>query len=109
MGVGVDEITSIDVPEVHRMSDATLDVAGLLERLAAGVETWEYAGRNAVAGSETCDPRSVLLAYRWQRTLRNLAEQVRLHGADLRQAATDYREADIAASLGVRESGAGLR
>jgi hypothetical protein len=101
----VDEITSIDVPEVYRMSDAVLDAAGRLERLAAGVESWQYAGKSAVAGSVTCDPATVEAAYHWEFTLGKLAEQVRLYGADLRQAATDYREADADAARRVRESG----
>ena len=41
----MDEITSIDVPEVYRMGDAVLDAAGRLDRLSSGVESWAYAGR----------------------------------------------------------------
>lgn len=101
----MDETTSIDVPEVHRMSDATLDVAGRLERLGAGIEPWKYAAQGAVPGSVTSETGASGAARHWETTLDRLAEEVRLFGGDLRQAAADYQAADEAASRRVRQAG----
>jgi hypothetical protein len=104
-GGPVAETTSIDVPEVFRMSDAVLDAAGRLDRLAARVEAGRYAGRQVLPGSVTCQPGTVETAAHWQVTLGRLAEEVRTFGAELRTAATEYREADEFAAHQVRASG----
>ncbi|GIE92997.1 hypothetical protein [Paractinoplanes rishiriensis] len=99
------EITSIDVPEVFRMSDAVLDAAGRLDRLSARVEARRYAEKHVLPGSVTCDPGTVEAAASWQVTLARLAEEVRAFGTELRTAATAYREADEFAARQVRASG----
>ena len=91
------------------MSDATLDAAGRLERLAARVPTWEYAAQGAVGGSVTCETAAAEAARHWEFTLGKLAGEVRLFGSDLRQAATDYRATDAGAAARLRQSSTDYR
>ena len=53
----------------------------------------------------TCDPATFEAAFGWEFTLGKLAAEVRAFGADVRQAATDYADADAAAARRVKESG----
>jgi hypothetical protein len=101
----VGELTSIDVSEVYRIGDATRDVAGRLERLAAGIETWEYAAKGAIDGAVTCETGAAEAARHWETTLERLGQEVRGFADEMRQAATDYRETDAAAYRLVREAG----
>ena len=100
---------SIDVSEVYRISDATQDVADRLERLVAGIGTWEYAAQGAIGGAVTCETGASEAARHWETTLKRLGAEVRGFAGEMRQAATDYRETDAAAHRMVRDAGEGLR
>lgn len=99
------EITSIDVPELTRIGDGVLDVAGRLGRLAGGIETWEHTADEAVDGSQVCRWALPATSLSWRYTLEKLAGDLRSYGDDLRQAAAGYRAADVAAQERVRASG----
>jgi hypothetical protein len=105
----VGEVTSIDVSEVYRIADATQDVAGRLDRLVAGIETWEYAAQGAIGDAVTCETGAADAARHWETTLKRLGAEVRGFAGEMRRAATDYRETDAAAYRLVRDAGDGLR
>jgi len=92
----------IDVPEVVRMADAAADVAGRLDRVTAGIRTWEYAAQDAVDGASMCYSSTSLVAGQWAYTLGKLADEVRGLGSGLRQAATDYQDTDVASGARFR-------
>jgi hypothetical protein len=101
----VGDITSIDVPEVDRIGDAVLAVAGRLERVAAAVDGWEHAADDAVEGAEMCYSAAAYAAGSWRYTLADLAASVRQFGEQVHRAAAGYRQADASASGRVREAG----
>ena len=97
-GISMGEGARVDVPELTGIGDAVLDVAGRLDRVATGIETWEYAAQHAVDGAAMCYSEMSYAAMRWQGTLTQLAAEVREFGSELRRTAEDYRAADAAAA-----------
>jgi hypothetical protein len=98
------EISSIDVPAVSAIGDAVLDVAGRLDRLAAGVDDLTHLADEAVPGSVTCDWAMPAVARSWSYTLGRLAGDLREHGEDIRRSAADYHRADVEAEALLRAS-----
>jgi len=101
----VDEVTSIDVPELIRIGDASAEVGTRLAETARSIEGWAFAAREAVPGASMCFPAMSNAATSWQTTLATLAGQIEEFGRGLHQAAADYRSADLAAEQRVRASG----
>jgi hypothetical protein len=87
----------IDQPQVSKIGNAVLDVAGRLERIAGEVDRCGTISDSAVEGSAAL-VAAERYASGWQRTLTDLAEQVRGFGGDLHRAAGDYHETDAEAA-----------
>ena len=101
----MDEVTSIDVPELIRIGDAAVEVGFRLAGEAEQVRNWAFAARDAVPGTSTCFPAMSNAATTWQTTLAALAGQIQDFGRGLHQAADDYERADVEAARRVRASG----
>jgi hypothetical protein len=99
------EITSIDVPRLTAMGDAVQEVAGRLDRLAAGVDGLTHQAEGAIQGSVTCEWAMPAVSMNWQYNLEHLASDVREFAGHLRQAAADYHEADVEAEARLKASG----
>jgi hypothetical protein len=87
----------IDEPQVSKIGNAVFDVAGRLEQIAGEVDRCGASSASAVEGS------AALVAANgygsgWQRTLTDLAGQVRGFGSDLHRAAGDYQQTDAEAA-----------
>jgi hypothetical protein len=96
----MDATVRMDQPQVSKIGNAVLDVAGRLERIAGEVDRCGATSASAVDGS------AALVAAdgyggSWRRHLTDLADQVRGFGGDLHRAAGDYHrtDADAAAEL----------
>jgi len=101
----VDEVTSIDVPELMRIGDAATEVGARLAGAAGQIEDWAFAARDAVPGASACLPAMSNAATAWQSTLAALAGQIEEFGRGLHRTADDYQRADAAAARRVRASG----
>ncbi|MET0423079.1 MAG: hypothetical protein ABW046_04355 [Actinoplanes sp.] len=100
----MDQVTSLDLPELTRMGDAVVETADELGRAVAGIPGWADTARDAVAGSLVCAAAGEA-ARGWQVTLTLLVGEVRDFGDGLQRAAEDYRAADVAAAARLRGSG----
>jgi hypothetical protein len=100
----MDQVTSLDIPELTRMGDAVVDTADELGRAVAGIPGWADIARGAVAGSVACVAAGET-ARDWQVTLTLMVGEVRDFGDGLQRAAEDYRAADVAAAARLRASG----
>ena len=101
----MDEVTSIDVPELIQIGDAAAEVGTGLARVTGEIPGWAFAARDAVPGASMCFPAMSNAANAWQTTLTTLADQIQEFGRGLHQAAADYRRADVAAAQRVQASG----
>jgi hypothetical protein len=87
------EGAGVDVPELTAIGGSVLEVAGRLERVAAGMRNWAYAAEDAVGGAATCHTATPGAAGRWRGILEHLAAEVRELGAELRRTAESHRDA----------------
>lgn len=101
----MDEVTSIDVPDLIRIGDAAAEVGSRLAGEAEQIRGWAFAARDAVPGASTSSSAMSNAATAWQTTLAALAGQIEEFGRGLHQAADDYRRADVEAARRVRASG----
>jgi hypothetical protein len=102
----VDEITSIEIPQLMALGDDVAEIGTRLARAASDIEGWRDSGAGAVEGSVTCEIQLGLLAGNWRSTLGLLARSIQDHGRSLHQAAADYRSADEAAARRIGQAGA---
>jgi hypothetical protein len=84
----------VESGEVYRISDAVLDTAGRLERMADGIWSWNNSAEGAIEGSPVCNPLSSEVAAFWRRALEGVAEEVRGYGTEIRDAAASYQATD---------------
>ncbi|MCU7725162.1 hypothetical protein ODJ79_15650 [Actinoplanes sp. KI2] len=87
----------IDQPEVSKIGNAVLDVAGRLERVSGEVDRCGSITDSAVEGSAALGATGNY-AIGWRETLTDLAGQVRAFAGDLHKAAGDYHETDAEAA-----------
>ncbi|MBM2621638.1 hypothetical protein JIG36_39655 [Actinoplanes sp. LDG1-06] len=90
----MDDMTSIDAPEIRAMGVAVGGVADRLERVAEQMRGWEHSGEGAVEGSRVCESELFGTALLWETTMAGLAGFVRDYGDQLRQAAGDFVTTD---------------
>jgi hypothetical protein len=101
----VGEITSIEVPELHKVADAVGEVSGRLNRIKDRLHDLEDHSDGAVEGSLTSESSLTAVALTWSYAIGNLAGDVQRYAADLHGAATDYQQSDAEAAARLRESG----
>jgi hypothetical protein len=103
--VRVGEITSIDVPKLHKVGDSVREVSGQLGKLKDRLYTMEYHSGGAIEGSLTSESSLGVVAMHWSYTFENLAKDVQQYAANLHQAADGYQRSDEEASVRLKESG----
>jgi hypothetical protein len=103
--VRVDEVTSIEIPQLMALGDDVAEIGTRFRRAVAQIEGWRGAATGAVEGSFTCQVQLALTAGNWRSTLQLLAHSIEDHGRSLHQAAADYRTADEAAGNRIKQSG----
>ena len=104
----MDEVTSIEIPQLMALGDDVAEIGGRLVRVAAGIEGWRDTGSRAVEGSIACEVQLGLLADHWRSSLGMLARAIQDHGRGLHQAAADYRSTDTMAGERIGSTVAGI-
>jgi hypothetical protein len=99
------EITSIDVPKLHKVGDSVQEVSGRLGKLKDRLYYMEYHSDGAIEGSLTSESSLGGAAMHWSYTFENLAKDVQQYAADLHKTAADYQKSDDEASARLKESG----
>jgi hypothetical protein len=90
----VGDIMRVESGEVYRISDAVLDTAGRIDRMADGIWSWAHLAADAIEGSPVCNPLASEVSAFWREALEGLAGEVRGFGTDIRDAAASYEATD---------------
>ncbi|WP_250007182.1 hypothetical protein [Actinoplanes sp. M2I2] len=101
----MDDMTSIDAPEVRAMGVAVTGIGERVQRVAAEIRGWEYAGQGAVDGAVLCESQLAGSARFWEITMDGLGAMVRDYGGELRAAAGDFVATDSDAADRLRTAG----